>query len=53
MASIKAAEAEERLHSVGQEQQSLSTATWTLLDQIFLVLKYMYKDNMKYAEDYR
>ena len=53
MASIKAAEQEERVYATGQEQQLLSTATWTLLEQIFLVLKYMYKDNMKHAEDYR
>ena len=37
----------------GNKNNSLSAATWTVLEQIFLVLKYMYKDNMEHAEDYR
>ncbi|XP_076473063.1 uncharacterized protein LOC143302332 [Babylonia areolata] len=53
VASVKAAEQEERQYTTGADIPTLSSATWTLLEQMFLVLKYLYKDSMKHAEDYR
>ncbi|KAL8591949.1 hypothetical protein ACOMHN_020427 [Nucella lapillus] len=54
VSSIKAAEQEERqLGSGGQDVPTLTSATWNMLEQVFLVLQYMYKNDLKFAEDYR
>ncbi|KAK7481564.1 hypothetical protein BaRGS_00027213, partial [Batillaria attramentaria] len=51
---LKGAELEERMNNPGQDQtEALSAATGGLLESIFLVMKYIYKDDMKHAEDYR
>jgi hypothetical protein len=53
LSSIKAAELEERTFTTGHDHLVLSSATTSVLEQVFLVLKYLYKAGMKHAEDYR
>ncbi|KAK7088030.1 Fanconi anemia group J protein homolog isoform X2 [Littorina saxatilis] len=53
LASIKAEEQEEKLYAGGQDVDMLSSPASSLFEQVFLVLKYLYKDDMKHAEDYR
>ncbi len=36
-----------------EDEMKLKAATNALLEKIFMVLKYIYKDNLKYLQDYR
>lgn len=53
LTKLKTEELEEKLNNPGQDHQGLSSVTGSLLESLFLIMKYIYKDNMKHAEDYR
>ena len=56
MQAVKA-EAEEKKLAGGTEMNQdvaqMTTATTTVFDQLFQVMDYMYREDLKYVDDYR